>query len=74
MAREIKIKCCEGNEQYAGQCLKSQCPWYADGKHTVDRRWPRLATGFGNAYGEPKHSNYLGQVREDVQSETKKVE
>ena len=74
MARTIEIQCCEGNEQYEGQCLKSKCPWYVKGKKKVDRRWPRMSTGFGNAYGEPKHNNYLGQIREDVQSETKKVE
>jgi hypothetical protein len=73
MTIEIKIKCCGGNEQYPGQCLKGRCPAYAAAKEQVDDGWPRLPTGFGNAYGEPRHSNYLDQVARDVQSEAKNV-
>lgn len=71
MKKKILINCCEGNEQYQGQCLKERCPFYVIAKQKVENRWPRIQTGFGNAHGEPKHENYLHQVHEDVQSETK---
>lgn len=74
MSKTIEINCCEGDEQYKGQCLKSLCPWYVKSKQKVDRNWPRMPTGFGNAYGEPKHGNYLGQVQEDIKNDGKKVE
>lgn len=74
MIHEITSQCCEGNEEYEGQCLKRKCPWYKLASQKVDRKWPRMPTGFGNAYGEPKHHNYLGQVQEDVKKEKKKVE
>ena len=38
MTKTIEIKCCEGDEQYAGQCLKTKCPWYGAASQEVDRR------------------------------------
>jgi hypothetical protein len=74
MTDNIIIKCCGGRERYRGECLKERCPAYSVAKEKVQSEWPRLPTGYGNAYGEPNHSNYLGQVAQDVQGETKKVE
>lgn len=74
MTKTIEIKCCEGDEQYAGQCLKTKCPWYGAASQEVDRRWPRMSTGFGNAYDEPKHHDYLDQVQADTKKGEKKVE
>lgn len=71
MAREIKIKCCDGNEEYEGQCLKSKCPWYVKARQMVDVRWSRVPTGFGNLYGEPQHNDFLSQVRTDIKHEEK---
>ena len=73
MTRTIEIQCCEGREEYVGQCLKSKCPWYRTAENEVGRTWPRMETGFGNAYGEPRLSNYLARVRMSIQNETKNV-
>jgi hypothetical protein len=74
MTNEIKIKCCEGHEKQAGECLKDKCPWYVSAIQKVQNGWPRAKTGYGNLYGEPKHPDYLKQVREDVKNGTENVE
>jgi len=73
MNREIRLKCCEGNEKHNGQCLRARCPLYILAKQKVERGWPRQPTGFGNAYGEPGHSNYLNQVRSDIALEERET-
>ena len=67
--KEIKIQCCEGQERHSGQCLKEKCPIYAETAEAVDRNWPYLATGFGNAYGYPKHIDNLIAVQNMVARE-----
>ncbi len=74
MIKEIKIKCCEGNEKNKGECLKNRCPWYTEASEKVQRDWPRTPTGFGNLCGEPDHHDYLSQVKRDIQNEAKRVE
>jgi hypothetical protein len=73
MSNEIKITCCEGNEKYPGQCLKDKCPWYVAASQKVQNSWQRVSTGYGNLYGEPKHSDNLSQVRKDVKNDSEKV-
>ena len=67
--KEIIIQCCEGQERHTGQCLREKCPIYADAAETVDRNWPYLATGFGNAYGYPKHRDNLIAVQNVIARE-----
>ncbi len=63
---KIEIECCGGNEKYKGQCLEIRCPAYRQAERNVDRRWPRLATGFGNAYGNPQRGHYLAEVKNAI--------
>ena len=60
---KIEIDCCGGNEEYQRQCLKERCPIYSSAKADVEARFPWLPTGFGNAYGNPKHKDILKEVR-----------
>lgn len=63
---KVEVECCEGSEKYRDQCLRRKCPIYKEAEHEVDRRWPYMGTGFGNAYGNPGHGHYLEQVKEDI--------
>lgn len=65
---KVEINCCEGTELYEGQCLKSRCPLYMNAMKEVENSWPHLATGFGNAHGNPSHGNYLKKVKEKVRT------
>lgn len=74
MTINITIQCCGGKERYSGQCLKERCPAYVEAKEKVQVEWPRMATGYGNAYGEPRHSDYIHQVGEDIKTDIENVE
>lgn len=62
MSIKIELECCQGKERYSGQCLRDRCPVYREAKSDVNRTWPRMPTGFGNAWGEPRHKNYISEV------------
>lgn len=66
----IEVECCEGIENsYRDRCLRDKCLVYNSAREAVDRGWPWLPTGFGNAYGNPSHETYLSKVREQLREE-----
>ena len=70
--KEITIKCCEGCTTGAS-CIKYSCPVYQEAIDNVNSSWPHLSTGFGNAYGYPRHEDYLSEVRAILQDEKKGI-
>lgn len=67
--KEINLHCCQGNEHYSDQCLRSKCPVYLEAEAKVKGSWPYAETSYGNGtLPGPGHEDYLKEVRKIVQN------